>query len=109
VTTASDSPLEAPLALLERLAADFRSDADWSAAIIDGPRVLGVDAIGPAGAKIVLQVRTAPTRQDDVARELRRRISSAFEKEGIRTSGVQRVEVQYAVQNASKQEEVHNG
>jgi small conductance mechanosensitive channel len=109
VTVAPDSPLEAPLATLERLAADFRSDADWSAALIDGPRVLGVDAIGPAGAKIVLQVRTAPTRQDDVARELRRRISSVFEKEGIRTSGVQRVEVQYAVQHAVKEEEVHNG
>jgi small-conductance mechanosensitive channel len=109
VTVAADSPLEAPLAALERLAADFRSDADWSAALVDGPRVLGVEAIGPVGAKIVLQVRTAPTRQDDVARELRRRISSVFEKEGIRTSGVQRVEVQYAVQAAAKEEEIHHG
>jgi small-conductance mechanosensitive channel len=113
VTVATDSPLEAPLATLERLAAEFRGDADWSAALVDGPRVLGVDSIGPAGAKIVLQVRTAPTRQDDVARELRRRISASFEKEGFRTTGVQRVEVQYtaqyAVQNAAKKEEVHNG
>ncbi len=109
VTVAPDSPLEAPLALLERLAADFRSDGDWAAALVDGPRVLGVDAIGPAGAKIVLQVRTAPTRQDDVARELRRRISAGFEKEGIRTIGVQRVEVQYAVQSATQEEEVQHG
>ncbi len=105
VTVAPDTPLEAPLAVLERMAADIRGDADWSAALVDGPRVLGVDAIGPAGAKIVLQVRTAPTRQDDVARELRRRISASFEKEAIRTTGVQRVEVQYA----TKEEEVHHG
>jgi moderate conductance mechanosensitive channel len=105
VTVAPDSPLEAPLAALERVAAEFRSDSDWSAALIDGPRVLGVDSIGAQGAKIVLQVRTAPTRQDDVARELRRRISAVFEKEGFRTTGVQRVEVQYA----AKEEEIHHG
>ncbi|HEV3221017.1 MAG TPA: mechanosensitive ion channel family protein [Candidatus Acidoferrales bacterium] len=105
VTVAPDSPLEAPLALLEHLAAEFRGDGDWAAALVDGPRVLGVDAIGPDGAKIVLQVRTAPTRQDDVARELRRRISAGFEKEGIRTKGVQRVELQYS----TKEEEVHHG
>ncbi len=109
VTLAPDSPLDAPLAALEHVASDFRSDADWSAALVDGPRVLGVDSIGPQGAKILLQVRTAPTRQDDVARELRRRISANFEKEGIRTSGVQRVEVQYVVQDAAKQEEIHHG
>jgi small conductance mechanosensitive channel len=109
VTVAPDSPLEAPLSVLERLAAEFRSDGDWATALIDGPRVLGVDAIGPAGAKIVLQVRTAPTRQDDVARELRRRISASFESEGIRTTGVQRVEVQYAVKSATKEEEVQHG
>ncbi len=105
VTVAPDSPLEAPLSALERLAAEFRGDSDWAAALVDGPRVLGVDAIGPQGAKIVLQVRTAPTRQDDVARELRRRISAIFEKEGFRTSGVQRFEVQYA----AKEEEIHHG
>jgi small-conductance mechanosensitive channel len=113
VTVAPDSPLEAPLAVLERVAADFRADADWSAALVDGPRVLGVDAIGPAGAKILLQVRTAATRQDDVARELRRRVSAAFEKEGIRTSGVQRVELQFVGQSteqyAAKQEEIRHG
>jgi small-conductance mechanosensitive channel len=105
VTVAPNSPLEAPLVALERLAAEFRSDGDWAPALVDGPRVLGVDAIGPQGAKIVLQVRTAPTRQDDVARELRRRISATFEKEGFRTTGVQRVEVQYA----AKEEEIHHG
>jgi small conductance mechanosensitive channel len=105
VTVAPDSPLEAPLAALERLAAEFRGDGDWAAALVDGPRVLGVDAIGPQGAKILLQVRTAPTRQDDVARELRRRISVTFEKEGFRTTGVHRVEVQYS----TKEEEIHHG
>jgi len=96
ITVAPDAPLNPPLAALDRAAAAFRADEAWSAALVDGPRVLGVDSLGPGGAKLLVQVRTAPNRQDDVARELRRRISAQFEKEGIRTSGVQQVEVRYA-------------
>ncbi|HLW99509.1 MAG TPA: mechanosensitive ion channel domain-containing protein [Candidatus Acidoferrales bacterium] len=96
ITVAPDAPLNPPLAALDRAAAAFRADAAWSAALVDGPRVLGVDSLGPSGAKLLVQVRTAPNRQDDVARELRRRISAQFEKEGIRTSGVQQVEVRYS-------------
>lgn len=92
----ADDALGPPLAALDRTTAAFRADAAWSAALVDGPRVLGVDSLGPGGAKLLVQVRTAPNRQDDVARELRRRISAQFEKEGIRTSGVQQVEVRYA-------------
>jgi small-conductance mechanosensitive channel len=40
-----------------------------------------------------LQVRTAPTRQDEVARELRRRIQTEFQRQGIPLSSVQRVEL----------------
>jgi len=105
VIVAPDAPLDGPLASLEQVAAEFRGDGDWAAALVDGPRVLGVESIGPPGAKVLLQVRTAPTRQDDVGRELRRRISAKFEIEGIRTTGVQRVEVQYV----AKEEEVPHG
>jgi hypothetical protein len=38
-------------------------------------------------------VRTAPTRQDEVARELRRRIQVEFQKQGIPTSSVHRIEL----------------
>jgi moderate conductance mechanosensitive channel len=95
VTVAADAPKEAPLLALDRVSAEFRADAAWSGALVDGPRVLGVDAIGPQGAKLLVQVRTAPSRQDDVARELRRRICARFEAEGIRTTGVQHVEVHH--------------
>ena len=39
------------------------------------------------------QVRTAPTRQDEVARELRRRIQVEFQKQGIPISSVHRIEL----------------
>jgi len=104
VTVASDESVEAPLLSLDRVAAAFRSDSAWAGALVDGPRVLGVDAVGPQGTKLLIQVRTAPNRQDDVARELRRRICVSFEKDGIRTISVQRVEIRNSesVNTASK-------
>lgn len=99
VTVAADAPVERPLLALDRVSAEFRSDSAWSGALVDGPRVLGVDAIGPQGARLLVQVRTAPNRQEDVARELRRRICARFEEEGIRTTGVQHVEVHYPEEN----------
>src|SRR5271167_1395242 len=71
------------LATLEKIAGDFRNDADWSAALIDGPRVLGIEALSLDGTVIRLQARTILNRKDDVARELRRRIKLGFEEARI--------------------------
>jgi small-conductance mechanosensitive channel len=89
----SGSSSDAALAALERVSGEFRMDASWSPALVDGPRVLGIEAFGASGVTLRLQLRTIPGRQDDAARELRRRIQNCFEQEGIRWSGVQRVEV----------------
>ena len=59
---------------------------------MDGPRILGVQNIDRSAATVRLQVRTAPTRQDEVARELRRRIQLEFQKQGIPLSSVHRFE-----------------
>jgi small-conductance mechanosensitive channel len=79
-------PLEKTLQALEGAAAELRSDAAWSAALVDGPRVLGVQEYDREGATLRLQVRTAPTRQDEVCRELRRRIEKEFQRQGIAAS-----------------------
>jgi len=88
-----DGSSDAALASLERVCADLRADAAWSPVLVDGPRVLGVETFGPAGATLRLQLRTVPGRQDDAARELRRRIQNRFEQEHVRWGGVQRVEI----------------
>ncbi len=84
---------DAALAALERVCSELRADASWSPVLVDGPRALGVESLGPFGALLRLQLRTVPGRQDDAARELRRRIQNRFEQEHIRWGGVQRVEV----------------
>ena len=81
------------LAALERVCSELRADVSWSPVLVDGPRALGVESFGPAGTTLRLQLRTVPGRQDDAARELRRRIQNRFEQEHIRWGGVQRVEV----------------
>lgn len=83
VTVPSDEQVGRALATLEKITADFRNDADWSAALVDGPRVLGVESLSLDGTVLRLQVRTALNRKDDVARELRRRIKMGFEESRI--------------------------
>jgi len=89
----SDGSADRALAALESVCAELRADGSWSPVLVDGPRVLGVETFGPAGSTLRLQLRTVPGRQDDAARELRRRIQHRFDREQIRWGGVQRVEI----------------
>lgn len=92
----SVSPLVAQdvaLQAIEAAASDLRNDASWSQALVDGPRILGLQSYDHNASTVRIQVRTAPSRQDDVARELRRRIQLEFQRQGISLSSVQRLEL----------------
>ena len=86
-------PQEKTLQALEAAVADLRNDASWSQALVDGPRILGLQSYDQNSSTVRIQVRTAPSRQDDVARELRRRIQLEFQKQGVPLSSVQRLEL----------------
>ena len=86
-------PQEIALQALDTAAAELRGDPAWSQAIVDGPRILGLQGFDQNSSTVRLQIRTAPSRQDDVARELRRRIQLEFQRRAIPVTGVQRVEV----------------
>ena len=53
--------------------------------LIEEPTMLGVDRISLSTVTIRIVVKTAPARQFDLARELRRRIKNAFQANGIKT------------------------
>jgi len=93
VSLAPESPIERTLQALETAAAGLRGDPAWSQTLVDGPRILGVQSLDRTSSTVRLQVRTAPTRQDEVARELRRRIQIELQKQGIPISIVQRIEL----------------
>jgi small-conductance mechanosensitive channel len=107
VSLSPETPIEKTLQALESAAADLRGDPAWSQALVDGPRILGIQHFDRTSSTVRLQVRTAPTRQDEVARELRRRIQLEFQKQGIPVSTVQRIElasVSHSAQDAAQQD-----
>jgi small-conductance mechanosensitive channel len=83
VTVSAEEPLERALQALEAASGALRADPAWSQAIVDGPRVLGVQDYGRSGPTLRVQVRTMPLRQEEVARELRRRIQMEFQRHRI--------------------------
>lgn len=92
VIVPSSEHVSRALAMLERICGDFRDDADWSPALVDGPRVLGVESFALDGTVLRLQVRTVLNRKDEVARELRRRVKLAFEDARIPMHQTHKVE-----------------
>jgi moderate conductance mechanosensitive channel len=94
VVVSSDEQISRALATLEKVAGDFREDTGWSQALVDGPRVLGVESVALEGIILRLQVRTALNRKEEVARELRRRIKLAFEQSRIPMSHLHRITFQ---------------
>jgi small conductance mechanosensitive channel len=91
VTVPSDELVGRALATLEKVAGDLRNDADWSPALVDGPRILGVESLSLDGTVLRVQVRTVLNHKDDVARELRRRIKLGFEQSRIPLSHLHKV------------------
>lgn len=93
ISIAPEVSLEKTMQALESASAEMRGDPSWSQALVDGPRILGVQAFDRSASTLRLQVRTAPTRQDEAARELRRRIQIEFQRQGLPLASVQRVEL----------------
>lgn len=94
ITVPAEELVSTAISILDRVATEFRNDATWSPALVDGPRVLGVEALNLDGTVIRLQVRTVLNRKDDAARELRRRIKLAFEDSEIMLSHSHNVSLQ---------------
>jgi small-conductance mechanosensitive channel len=92
VTVPADEAVSRPLTTLEKIAGDFRNDKEWSPALIDGPRVLGIESLSLDGTVIRLQVRTILNRKEEVGRELRRRIKIGFDELQIPLSSTHKLE-----------------
>ena len=93
VAVSPEVPQDTALQALDAAASELRNDPAWSQTLVDGPRILGLQSFDQNSSTVRLQVRTAPARHDDVARELRRRIQLQFQRQGIALSNVRRVEL----------------
>lgn len=62
----------------------------WRGKVLEEPEVWGIEELGFDGIVIRLVVKTQPAAQFGVMRELRRRITDAFYREGIEIPSMQR-------------------
>ncbi|SFB76368.1 small conductance mechanosensitive channel [Nocardioides terrae] len=76
---------------LRDVAEDLWQDDEFSGVIIEEPEVTGVETLGPESIGVRVMVKTEPMEQWRVARELRSRIKSRFDHEGISIPVAQRV------------------
>jgi moderate conductance mechanosensitive channel len=72
--------------LIQRTADAMAKDPPYDEAILEPPQVAGVESLNGESMMIRLIVKTTPSEQFDVARELRARLKAAFDREGIRVS-----------------------
>ena len=69
--------------IIKRVADTLWQDEIFGVHILEEPEVWGVEAFGPDGVSIRLVVKTTPSLQWKVMRELRQRMKNAFDAEGI--------------------------
>jgi small-conductance mechanosensitive channel len=68
---------------VQEAAESLGKDPAWADALLDPPRVTGIEKIGPGVVTLRTVARVDPYRRDDVARDLRRRIKEALDRAGI--------------------------
>jgi moderate conductance mechanosensitive channel len=83
VSLAVDTDVEHAQDVIKRVADSVWDDPAWRGDILEEPEVWGVEKLGPDAIIIRLVVKTRPSEQFDVMRELRRRLLEAFAAEGI--------------------------
>lgn len=71
------------MSVIEEVGKKMREEEKYKEMMLEDPQILGVDKFGESEVTIKMIAKTAPLKQWDVARELRRRVKYAFDKEGI--------------------------
>ena len=83
IGVAYDEDIDWVVEVLQRTGQELARDERMGPLILEPPEVLGIESFGESQIIIKVLVKTLPQRQWEVAREFRRRIKAAFEKEGI--------------------------
>jgi small conductance mechanosensitive channel len=71
------------LGAVQKAAESLGADPAWADALLDPPRVTGLEKLGQGTVTLRTVARVDPYRRDDVARDLRRRIKEALDAEGV--------------------------
>jgi small conductance mechanosensitive channel len=77
--------------VLDQIGRSLADDETFGKLVLEPPQVLGIEALADSQVTIRILAKTLPLKQWEVARELRRRIKGAFDREGIRIAYPHRV------------------
>ncbi len=84
VDIAYEVDVDRAISVLEELFTQLNElNPEMAANVVDGPRVLGVDALAASGVTLKVWARAATMTQWAVTRDLRKLIKQAFDREGI--------------------------
>jgi small conductance mechanosensitive channel len=75
--------LDRTLHVLAEVGRELAADASFGSMVLEPPQVLGVESLGESQVTLRLLLKTLPSKQWEVARELRRRIKYRFDREKI--------------------------
>jgi moderate conductance mechanosensitive channel len=76
-----DTDIDAAIAVLSRIGQELAEA--WPDLVLEPMQVLGVEAFGDSSVTLRTLTKTAPAKQWEVAREIRKRILVAFREAGI--------------------------
>jgi small conductance mechanosensitive channel len=83
VSVAYDTNLRQAEAIIKDVADSMWHDAQWSTRLLEEPEIWGVENLGADGIDIRLVIKTRPSEQFKVMRELRTRLKERFDDERI--------------------------
>ncbi len=93
VVVAFEEPSERVLGLLKEISDEMKHDPEYADDLVSDIQIPGIDRVGNGEAEYLVLVKTRPTKQYPVSRELRRRIKECFLKNNIRSGSTGRVYV----------------
>jgi small conductance mechanosensitive channel len=102
VVVAYSEPSARIIKLLEQIAGEIRQDPRFATDIVSDVQVPGIDRVGNGEAQYLMLVKTRPTKQDAVGRELQQRIKECFENNRVETAAPGRVYVLDSAVNESR-------
>ena len=86
VLVAYNEPSDRIINLLQQIGDEIRHDPAFANQIVSEVQVPGIDRVGNGEAEYLMLLKTKPSQQFAVGRELRKRIKETFEKNNIQTA-----------------------
>jgi small-conductance mechanosensitive channel len=83
VIVPNKADLAAATAAIAEEAAAVAGDPAWVEAVLEAPEVLGVESLGAENVTVRVSTKTTPSHRAPLAREMRSRIGSRLQREGL--------------------------